>query len=89
MPVVADLTDTEQWIMRVTLRERYGCDLEIQLADAESRLAASDRTLTTCPVFSWQTDETTAVISSSSRSPSTANVFLSTRSADEHRRRSV
>ena len=37
-----DITDTEQWVLRTTLRERYGRDLELQLADAEIRLHASD-----------------------------------------------
>ena len=57
MTSIPDITETEQWLMRTTLRERYGRDLEIQLADAEIRLATSDRELTTCPVIYWQSDD--------------------------------
>nr|WP_296917071.1 hypothetical protein [Thiocapsa sp.] len=42
MATIPDITDTEQWVLRTTLRERYGRDLELQLADAEIRLHASD-----------------------------------------------
>ena len=57
MATIPDITETEQWIMRTTLRERYGHDLEIQLADAEVRLHASDRELTPCPVIFWQSED--------------------------------
>jgi hypothetical protein len=42
LATIPDITDTEQWVLRTTLRERYGRDLELQLADAEIRLHASD-----------------------------------------------
>ena len=57
MTSIPDITETEQWILRTTLRERYGRDLELQLADAEIRLQASDRELTLCPVVVWQSDD--------------------------------
>jgi hypothetical protein len=57
MATIPDITETEQWIMRTTLRERYGRDLEIQHADAEIRLQSSDRELTSCPVIYWQADD--------------------------------
>jgi hypothetical protein len=57
MPTIPDITETEQWIMRTTLRERYGSDLDLQLADAEIRLHASDRELTNCPVIFWQAED--------------------------------
>lgn len=57
MASIPDITDTEQWILRTTLRERYGHDLELQLADADIRLQPSDRELTLCPVVVWQADD--------------------------------
>ncbi len=57
LTTIADITDTEQWILQTTVRERYGRDVELQLADAEIRLHASDRELTLCPVVVWQADD--------------------------------
>ena len=57
MAEIPDITDSEQWIIRTTLRERYGRDMEIQFADSEIRLMPSDRELTACPVIYWQDDE--------------------------------
>ncbi len=57
MTTIPDITDTEQWILRTTLRERYGRDSELQFADAEIRLHASDRELTLCPVVVWQAED--------------------------------
>jgi hypothetical protein len=57
MAEIPDITDSERWILKTTLRERYGCEIEIQLADAEIRLHASDRELTSCPVMFWSVDD--------------------------------
>lgn len=57
MPEIADITDNEQWIVRTTLQERYGREVEFQLADAEIRLRPSDRELTEAPVIFWEVDD--------------------------------
>lgn len=57
LTTIPDITDTELWILHTTLRERYGRDSELQLADAEIRLHASDRELTLCPVVVWQAED--------------------------------
>ena len=57
MAVIADITESERWIVQTTLKERYGRDLEINLADAEIRIHPSDRELTVCPVLFWSDDE--------------------------------
>lgn len=62
MARIPDINDTELWIVRTTLRERYGQDTPIQLADAEIRLHPSDRELTPCPVFYWQAQDCNFVI---------------------------
>jgi hypothetical protein len=57
MAEIPDITDTEHWIVQTALKERYGRDLETQLADAEIRLSPSDRDLTSCPVVHWRDDD--------------------------------
>lgn len=57
MAEIPDITGSEQWIIKNTLRERYGHDMEIQYADSEIRLMPSDRELTACPVIYWHDDE--------------------------------
>ena len=57
MAQIPDITDSEKWIIQTTLRERYGHETEIQLADADIRLHLSDRELTTCPGIFWQRDD--------------------------------
>lgn len=57
MAEIPDITETEHWILGITLKERYGRDVEIQLADAEIRLSPSDRDLASCPVIYWRDDE--------------------------------
>ena len=57
MQEVPDISDSETWVIRTTLRERYQEDVELQIADSEIRLRPSDRTLTSCPVWYWQHGE--------------------------------
>jgi hypothetical protein len=57
MTSVPDITDTEKWVIKTTLRERYGRELEPQLADSDIRLHPSDRELTSCPGIVWQSDD--------------------------------
>jgi len=54
MQAVPDISDSETWVIRTTLQERYKDDIEIQIADSEIRLQPSDRDLTSCPVWYWQ-----------------------------------
>jgi hypothetical protein len=56
MSAIPDITQTEEWIVRTTLKERYGRDIELQYADADIRLSPSDRELTSCPVVFWEAD---------------------------------
>lgn len=57
MPEIPDITETETWVLKTTLKERYGRDVEFQLADAEIRLSPSDRELAICPVIYWQAED--------------------------------
>lgn len=56
MTNIPDFNQSEAWIVRTTLKERYGQEPELQFADADIRLSASDRELTTCPVLLWQAE---------------------------------
>lgn len=56
MTSVLDITDTEQWVIKTPLRERYGRERAFQLADAEIRPHPSERELNRCPAIVWQSD---------------------------------
>jgi hypothetical protein len=57
MDPIPDIDDTEQWVVRTALCERYGRPVEIQLADVEVRLRPLDRELTVCPAIVWQSED--------------------------------
>lgn len=62
MSTIPDFNDSELWVVKTTLKERYGHDIEIQLADSELRLDPSDRELTECPTLFWQVDKVSFVV---------------------------
>jgi hypothetical protein len=47
---IPDFTDTELWVIRQAVSERFRKEVDIQQADAELRLDPGDRELTLCPV---------------------------------------
>ncbi len=64
MSTIKDFTDTEQWAVNTTLKERWpNQDLDIQLADVEIKMFPHERELTTCPALFWQVGETNGVMS--------------------------
>jgi hypothetical protein len=50
MPEIKDATDSENWILETTRRERYGQTVPCDPRDAEILHAPSDRELSACPV---------------------------------------
>ncbi len=62
MPEIPDISKTERWVVENTLKERYGRDIPIELADAEIRLNPSDRELSSCPVIYWQADDCNFIV---------------------------
>jgi hypothetical protein len=50
---IPDFTETELWTVRQALKERYGKDVEVQLADSDIRLHPEARGLTLCPCLIW------------------------------------
>ena len=51
---VEDFTESELWIIRTTLEERYAQPVEPQLADTELRLNPYGTELTVCPAAYWE-----------------------------------
>jgi hypothetical protein len=63
MSMIKDISDTEQWAVSTTLKERWpGLDVDLQLADVEIKLMPHDRELTTCPALFWQVSDTSFVL---------------------------
>jgi len=57
MSGIPDFSDSELWIIKSTLEERYGKSPEIQLAETEMRLNRGKTELVACPTVYWQTGD--------------------------------
>ncbi|MHB8256688.1 MAG: hypothetical protein ACYDHY_08105 [Acidiferrobacterales bacterium] len=53
MNQIPDFSDTELWIIRSAVNQRYGKAIELQLADSDLRLDPAVSVLTTCPTVFW------------------------------------
>ena len=62
MSQIPDFTESELWVVRTSLKERYGGDIDVELADAEIRLDPSSRTLTNCPTIFWSQRDANFVV---------------------------
>lgn len=62
MNEIPDITQSEDWIIETTLKERYGREVERQYGDAEIRLSPADKELSSCPMVYWQADGCNFVI---------------------------
>jgi hypothetical protein len=51
---IPDFTESEIWTVRQTLRERYGEEVEPEIADTEVRLTPGAKELTVCPALYWE-----------------------------------
>lgn len=49
---IPDFTDSELWVVRSTLKERYGKEIELQMADTEVALGGNHEGMSWCPTFS-------------------------------------
>ena len=54
MSKIEDFTESELWIIKTTLEERYGEAIEPMLADTELRLNPYATELTPCPAAYWE-----------------------------------
>jgi hypothetical protein len=57
MSGIPDFSDSELWIIKSTLEERYGEAPEIQLAETEMRLDRGRTELTPCPTAYWEAED--------------------------------
>jgi hypothetical protein len=48
---IPEFAETELWVVRSTLKERYGRDIELQLADTEVQTGATG--MEWCPALFW------------------------------------
>lgn len=53
MNAIPDFTDTELWVARAAVNERYGKAVALELADSELRLDPESTALTLCPTLFW------------------------------------
>jgi len=54
---IPDFSDSELWIIRSTLEERYGKAPDIQLAETEMRLNPGKTELVPCPTVYWEASD--------------------------------
>ena len=59
---IADFSDTERSIVESGVKERYGHDVPVDVADTELRMYPEDRELTTCPCLFWKQRDCSFVI---------------------------
>ena len=62
MPAIPDFNETERHLVASTVRERFGKEVEVLVADAEIRMHEGDRELTEVPILYWQERECHFVI---------------------------
>lgn len=63
MSTIKDITDTEQWTVSTTLKQRWpNQDVDIQLADVEIKMFPHERELTLCPALFWQVGQTSFIV---------------------------
>jgi len=64
-------------LARVTLKERFGFDVDVQEAETEVRLSPGDRELAQCPAIYWQVEKCSFVVAKTSPAAYRAMFFYS------------
>ena len=57
MKPIPDFNESELWVIKNTLEERYRKEVDIDEGEAEIRLRPGDRELTPCPVVLWHGED--------------------------------
>jgi hypothetical protein len=57
MSAIPDFNESELWTVHTTLKERYGRDVEVQLAETEVRLNLHTTDMVPCPAVYWRADD--------------------------------
>jgi hypothetical protein len=50
---IPDFTENELWVVRSTVKERYGKEIKLQLADTEVMLGSGIEGMIWCPALFW------------------------------------
>jgi hypothetical protein len=50
---IPDFTETELWVVRTTLKERYGHDIDLEFAEAEAMTGTGVDSMAWCPALFW------------------------------------
>lgn len=79
MSSIPEFTDTELGVVQQTLKERYGHEIETQLADSDIRLHSTDRELTLCPAIYWKVDDCHFIILKTGETAFRCQFFYSVR----------
>ena len=79
MAAIPHFTDTELWVVRSAVNERYGRETKLELADTELRLKPLSATLTVCPTLYWAERGVNFVISKVGTSEYRCQFFYSVR----------
>jgi hypothetical protein len=56
MQSIPDFNESELWTVKTTLRERYGRDIDVELAETEVRLYRHTTDMVPCPTLYWTVD---------------------------------
>lgn len=64
---IPDFSKDEVRLIKDTLKERYGHEVEVELAEAEIRLSPASPELTLCPVVFWEMDDCHFIIARSDK----------------------
>ena len=59
---IPGLSASDLALVRVTLKERFGFDVDVQEAETEVRLSPGDRELAQCPAVFWQVEKCSFVV---------------------------
>ncbi|OOZ41558.1 hypothetical protein BOW53_03345 [Solemya pervernicosa gill symbiont] len=62
MSTIPDFNDSDLWTIKSTLQERYGHDVELELAETELRLNPSSTEMVPCPTVYWHYDNCNFII---------------------------
>lgn len=57
MPNAPDITAAETWLIKTSLKQRYGEDIDVEIVETEMRLLPGDRELTSCQAVYWTWNE--------------------------------
>lgn len=62
MRTIPDFSDTEIWSIKTTLKERFGENVELELAETELRLSPHSTELSLCPAVFWNWDNCNFIV---------------------------